>query len=190
MDGCNGEGTWGTPINSFSLVSYFPEPLGRFLDRLRSDLVADCHAKAHLTVLPPRSLGCPVDEAWKELKAGLRDFSPFHVALKDIEVFEPTQVIYVSVGMGYDQLEHMHRVLNAGRLEFKEPYEYHPHVTVAQDLAPGCVAAAKETAIRRWREFPHRRDFTVDQLTFVRNTEENRWTDLARFALDHSNVSI
>ncbi len=187
MDGCMGEGIL---INSFALVSYLPEPLSGFLDGLRSDLVRECRAKAHVTLLPPRPLRASAEDAWQELKAGLQDFQPFRVELGDIEIFPVTQVIYLSVGRGRAQLERMHLTLNAGRLQFGEPFLYHPHVTVAQDLEPGDVAAAADTAARRWREFPHRRDFTVDQLTFVQNTLENRWTDLAGCALDHSNISI
>jgi 2'-5' RNA ligase len=187
MDGCKGE---GSRINSFALVSYLPEPLGGFLDRLRSELVRESHAKAHLTLLPPRPILCPADEAWQELKARLQDFPPFRVELEDIEIFPVSQVIYVSVGLGRAELERMHYKLNAGGVEFREPFSYHPHVTVTQDLEPETVAAAAETAARCWREFPHRRDFLVDRLTFVQNTLDNRWIDLARSELHHSNISI
>lgn len=175
MDGCNGR---GTRINSFALVSYLPEPLAGYLDSLRNDLVQECRAKAHLTVLPPRPLVCPVKDALQELVEALQDFQPFHVELGDIEVFPDTQVIYVSVGAGSAELERLHRALNSGRLEFREPFAFHPHVTLAQELEPGRIAAATELAMRRWREFPHARDFMVDHLTFVQNTIENRWTDL------------
>jgi hypothetical protein len=40
-----------------------------------------------------------------------------------------------------------------------------------------------ELAAARWREFPHSRGFTVDKLTFVQNTLQNRWTDLAAMDL-------
>jgi 2'-5' RNA ligase len=72
----------------------------------------------------------------------------------------------------------MHQALNRGPLEFAEPFEYHPHVTLAQQLLPEQVEASAALARRKWREFPHSRSFMVDRLTFVQNTVENRWADL------------
>jgi 2'-5' RNA ligase superfamily len=168
MSGCNGE---GCGINSFALVSYLPSPLGEFLDRLRGDLVSECRAKAHVTILPPRPLLCPAPEALRELSAAL------------VEVFPVTQVVYLSVAAGGIELKRLHSALNAGRLWFQEPFEYHPHVTLAQDLDTAAVAAAADEARRRWHEFKSAGSFEVNRLMFVQNTLENRWEDLDGFAL-------
>jgi len=180
MSGCNGG---GVGINSFALVSYLPPPLGGFLDRLRTDLVCDCQAKAHLTVLPPRPLNCPPEEAWRELASALQEVAPFLVELGDVEVFPESQVVYLSVAVGGMELKRLHSDLNAGRLWFQEPFDYHPHVTLAQDLDNGAVAAATDLARARWREFRQWRSFVVNRLTFVQNTLENRWVDLNGFRL-------
>jgi 2'-5' RNA ligase len=182
MHGSNG--AQGTAINSFALISYLPEPLAGFLDSLRCELVPRCQARSHVTVLPPRPLvaGVP-DSAWRDLNNHLNDFPPFRVELTSIDVFEGTNVIYLSVGAGYCELERMHGALNRGPLEFCEPFEYHPHVTLAQQLLPEQVESAGALARRRWHEFPYSRSFMVDRLTFVQNTIENRWTDLAGRAL-------
>jgi 2'-5' RNA ligase len=176
MSGCSGD---GARINSFALVSYLPQPLAGFLDRLRSDLVRECQAKAHVTILPPRPIFGPVDAAWEALKVGLQDFSPFRVELKNIEIFPVTQVIYLSVGPGFTELERMHSAANTGAFEFQEPFPYYPHITVAHEMEPDFVATAAEIARSRWREYPDARDFIVDRLTFVQNTLENRWMDLS-----------
>jgi 2'-5' RNA ligase len=177
MNGCDGV---GNAINSFALISYLPEPLAGFLNSLRCELVPRCQAKTHVTVLPPRPLaeGLP-ETAWNDLNDALDGFPPFRVELTSIEVFEGTNVIYLSVGAGYRELEKMHTVLNRGPLKFDEPFEYHPHVTLAQQLLPDQVEAAVAHARARWREFPHSHSFLVDRLTFVQNTEENQWADLA-----------
>lgn len=180
MDGCNGG---GSGVNSFALVSYLPEPLAGFLDQLRVDLVRECRAKAHVTVLPPRPLLCPAEEAWRELHQSLQDCPPFRVELGAIEVFPITDVIYLSVEQGHKELEQLHRRLNTGCVAFHEPFNFHPHVTLAQELDPGSVASAREWAARRWNEFSHPRSFRVDRLMFVQNTLENRWTDLHGFPL-------
>jgi 2'-5' RNA ligase len=177
MNGCNGA---GNAINSFALISYLPEPLAGFLDSLRCELVPLCQAKSHITVLPPRPLaaGLP-DNAWRDLSDLLGGFPPFRVELGSIEVFQGTNVIYLSVCAGYRELEKMHAELNRGPLKFDEPFEYHPHVTLAQQLSPEEVESAVANARSRWREFPYSRSFTVDRLTFVQNTLDNRWKDLA-----------
>ena len=175
MGCCNGE---GSSVNSFALVSYLPDPLAGFLDRLRNELVRHCESRAHVTVLPPRPLNVSPDEAWRELVDGLHDVEPFQVELGRVEVFPVTQVLYLSVNAGHNELKRLHNALNHGRLRFEEPFTYHPHVTLAQDLESHQVAAAMELANTRWREFNHSRSFTVDRLTFVQNTLENRWTDL------------
>ncbi len=186
--GCSGNGG-GSPINSFALVSYLPDPLAGYLDHLRTELVTECHARAHVTVLPPRPLGCLPEDAWREIQDALRDFQPLRVELGQVDVFPQTQVVYVSLKMGHSALKRLHDVLNAGCVAFEEPFEYHPHITVGQDLKPEKVAAAVELASRRWREFPGARWFEVDKLTLVQNTLDNRWMDL-RVSLLSSPVTI
>jgi 2'-5' RNA ligase len=176
MDSVKGR---GGQLNSFALVSYLSDPLAEFLNRLRCDLVPECVAKAHVTVLPPRPLKSSSEEACQDLQRGLQDFQPFHGKLSEIAVFPGLQAVYLSITTGYQELERMHAALNTGRLAYEESFPYHPHLTLAQQLAPQELAAAMELAAARWREFPYSRGFTVDKLTFVQNTLENRWTDLA-----------
>ena len=169
----------GGDVNSFALVSYLSDPLAGFLNRLRCDLVPQCLAKAHVTVLPPRPLRSTPEEAWQELQQRLHDFHAFRVELGEIAIFPGFQAVYLSIETGCQELERMHTALNTGRLAWEEPFQYYPHLTLAQELPPQELAAAMELAAWRWREFPHPRRFTVEKLTFVQNTVENRWTDLA-----------
>jgi 2'-5' RNA ligase len=188
MNGSNGR---ETRINSFALVSYLPGSLAELLDEIRHDFAPESRAKAHVTILPPRPLiefpskpaGTAAAEAMDELRVRLQEFPPFKVALGEIEIFEGTQVIYVSIQNGFAELERMHSALNAGRVAFQEPYPYHPHVTIAQELAPEDVHNAAQFARWRWSEFKHSRSVWIDRLTFVQNTLENCWTDLAMLNL-------
>ena len=185
MDGSSGR---ETRINSFALVSYLSGPLAGLLDEIRHDFAPDSRAKAHLTILPPRplaSFGSPtaITGAVEELQTRLQDFAPFDVDLGDIEVFPGTFVIYVSIQSGFGELERMHQALNFGSLAWEEPHTYHPHVTVVQELAPVDVLNAAQFARWRWSEFKHSRTVRVDRLTFVQNTVENSWADLAMLDL-------
>lgn len=175
MDGsCGGEAR----INSFALVSYCSGPLADYLTRLRRDLVPDCEAKAHLTVLPPRPIHGSAEDAVRGLTEGLQDFGPVLVELGGVAMFEDSRVIYLSVKTGHEELERMHDALNDGDVAFEEPFPYHPHITLAQDLSPDSFASVMERAQRHWNSWPHPRSFVVEKLTFVQNTFENRWCDL------------
>jgi len=173
--------SWGDgvePVDSFALVTYIPLPLGRFLDDLRRELVPNFIPRAHVTILPPRPLAAP-RAAWEHVYATIKDFGPFEIAADHIELFGSTSVVYLGIGAGRRVLLRMHERLNAGPTSFPESFEYHPHITLAQDLDPSEAAGKYELARRRWVEYKGERWFAVDRVTFVQNTNRNRWLDLA-----------
>jgi 2'-5' RNA ligase len=169
-------------INSYALVAYIPDPLGRFLDDLRRLLVPGSDPHAHVTLLPPRPLQAPA-----EALAQIRDFAEhlpvFEVEATKLAVFPKTNVIYIEIGNGREMLTAAHGMLNRDALAFTEPFPYHPHITLAQELPPEEVPAAVEIAQRWWNDYPHPRVFPVRQLAFVQNSNCNRWTDLATVPL-------
>jgi 2'-5' RNA ligase len=172
-----------TAINSFSLVAYLPEPLGEFIGQLRRELVSECRARAHVTLLPPRALACPAGLAVSEIRSRLQNFAPFRVEFGEVRFFPQTNVVYLSVNSGLRDLEHLHDILNCGEAGSAENFPYHPHLTLAQQLDPGAMAAAGELVSRRWQAFPFSRGFQLDALTFVQNTLDNVWLDLAEVQL-------
>jgi 2'-5' RNA ligase len=171
------------PINSFAVVTYIRGPLADFLNGLRSELVLGCDSHAHVTILPPRPLNTDVASATEFISAHVGQFRAFPIQVTRIRVFPITHVIYADIGEGTAELEQMHRVLNRDGLFFEEPFEYHPHLTLAQGLMPEDVPDLIQLAERRWDEWSHGRTFTVNMLTFVQNTVENKWLDLADWTL-------
>lgn len=170
-------------VNLFSLVTYIPDPLGSFLDRLRQELVPSCLLRAHVTVLPPRPLPIEPGAAWTQICRRLAEFAPFNVCAGDVEIFSVSSVIYLAVKEGFAELCRLHEQLNTDSLAYGEPFPYHPHITLAQQLAPEQIEGVYELARRRWAEFPHPRCFRVDRLTFVQGTVSNSWVDLAECCL-------
>jgi len=170
-------------INSFALVCYLPGALGAFLDRLRSELVVSCHARSHVTVLPPRQLYSPESLATRQIADYVPECAPFAIDLGSVEVFPETKVIYLGLSCGNERLRCMHDSLNSDFLGFPEPFVYHPHVTLAQGLHPSDVVEATKLATARWSEFQHSRSFQVETLTFVQNTSTNHWLDLVSYEL-------
>ncbi len=170
-------------INSYALVAYVPDPLGSFLDGLRVELVPSSEPHAHITVLPPRPLSVPPNGAWDELRASATGFPVFEVEAVGVEVFDATAVVYLAVGRGFDRLRELNRLLNAGAVHFDEPFAYHPHITLAQDIPLETVPNIVRLARARWAEYRGARSFRAERITFVQNTIENRWVDLAECPL-------
>lgn len=178
--GCRPEAPDG--INCFALVTYLPSPLGSFLNALRQELVPGCHLRSHVTILPPRKLeSCTA--GWAQLSQQTIDFEPFRIELEAIEVFPATSVIYVSIGRGREELVRMHESLARHSLAFREPFQFHPHVTLAQGLVGDQVTEGVELARRRWASFSGPREFMLDSMTFVQNTVTSDWVDLGELSL-------
>lgn len=163
----------------YALVIYLPPPLGSFLDDLRLEMVPGCNPHAHVSVLPPRPLPLAPEAGIAESRRIVAGFAPFEIELGQIEIFPQTDVIYISIEAGVEHLRRLHGALNQGALAFEEPFPYHPHVTLAQELEPGDVQPLRELAERRWREFPGDRGFRAEHAVFVRNTHGRLWVDLA-----------
>lgn len=170
-------------LNSFALVSYIPEPLAHFLDSLRTELVPNCFLRAHVTILPPRPIQAPAEKAWQHIRDTAYSFDPIKIELKSVEIFPVSDVIYVSIGAGQDEIKQMHQLLNERSLSFDEPFEFHPHVTLAQNLTPDQVDELSEVARKRWADYQGDRTFRVQTITFVQNTRWDGWANLAEMAL-------
>ncbi len=166
-----------------AVVAYLPPPLGDFLDRMRGDLVPGCRLRSHVTVLPPRKLAASDARLVDEFAERLSGVQPFELRLANVELFESTRVAYLSIGEGGSELERLHQLLNRGAFAFNEFFPFHPHVTIAQEIPPGEVAAVLECARRQWRAFPHSTSFTLETLTLVRNLDPETWVDLSDYSL-------
>src|SRR5215471_18653934 len=87
-------------LNVFALVIYIPDPLGRFLDDLRRDLVPSCRPHAHVSVLPPRPLAVDWQVAGQQVRTCADAWAPFEIELGPIRMFPVTNVIYIELSRG------------------------------------------------------------------------------------------
>jgi len=170
-------------VNLFALVVYIPDPLARFLDDLREELVPACLPRAHVTILPPRPVSVDVDEAIEHTRALVAGFAPFDVVAGEVEMFPSTDVIYINIKQGEAELREVNQALSRGPLSFADPFPYHPHITLAQDLPPDRVKPLYELACQRWAAFRHSRRIRADRACFVQSTVAATWVDLAEFKL-------
>jgi 2'-5' RNA ligase len=115
----------------------------------------------------------------QQLRHAMPGFVPFEVELGEVAVFESTRVIYLELLCGQHELDDIHRILNSESLYFKEPFEYHPHVTLAQ--GPTVLEDTENKVILardRWDSFRSQRKFLVNSVTFVQNGGPCGWLDL------------
>ncbi|MEX2299720.1 MAG: 2'-5' RNA ligase family protein [Bryobacterales bacterium] len=169
-------------INSFAVVAYLSDPVARFVDKLRREMTPGCPHRAHVTVLPPRPLWIPADEAVEQARSILSRFEPFEMTLGAVTMFESTHVVKLSVQTGLNELRTLHDILNTGPFDQAEEYQYVPHVTLCHDVTGQDCTKHFEFASERWAEFGAP-PVWVDTLTFVQQNSEAKWTDLADLAL-------
>jgi 2'-5' RNA ligase len=173
----------GIVVNQFALVAYIPEPLSTFLDELRIALVPGCMPHAHVSVLPPRALSVDWKQASEQGRSLAAGFDSFEIEAGEMAIFPVTDVIYLEISKGADELRRMHNAMNSDALAFDEPFIYHPHVTLAQQLEPSNVQSVYAEACRRWAAYAGKRSFWAEKLVFVQNTEDKGWIDLTQFTL-------
>lgn len=170
-------------LNFFAVVNYLANPIAKFVDELRRELTPDCPHRAHVTVLPPRALAVPAGEAIRDCERLLADVEPFEMRLGSVDLFESTQVIKLSFASGIPRLKELHDLLAASKMTGIENFEFIPHITLGQDLPAGRVEEYLATARRKWEAFKPAPPILIENLTFVQQTIDGCWLDLAEIEL-------
>ncbi len=142
-----------------------------------------CNPHAHVSVLPPRPIAVDWQVAGEQVRVCAGNWTPFEIGLEGIRIFPVTNVIYVELGEGAEEMFRIHAAMNSQALEFDEPFIYHPHITLAQEIPPAEVAAVHRRAQEIWEAYSGPRSFRAERATFVQNTLGNCWIDLAEFSL-------
>jgi 2'-5' RNA ligase len=169
----------------YALVAYVRNPVGEFVEKLRRELHPELpHMAAHLTLLPPRRLDGSESVAIQALEQTCRDLEPFEVALGEVETFIPvTPTVFIRVAHAATRMQEVHDRLNRDGVCCTEELPYIPHLTIAKMGTEEQAWKAFEMARRRWAKYAGSRHIALEELTFVRENETNRWVDLGTMAL-------
>ena len=175
----------------YALVAYVRDAVGEFIENLRRELHPDLPLlPAHLTILPPRPLQGSELAALEMLEDICSRVEPFEVTLSDAETFVPvTPTVFIRVDKGAYRMRELHDRLNTLVLKSEEEWPYMPHLTIAKLSTEPLAQAAFITARDRWAEFHGSRRIHVQELTFVREQQEDHWVDLAGVPLGRSLVN-
>jgi 2'-5' RNA ligase len=133
----------------------------------------------HVTLLPPTPVGAgAMDEVEAHLAEAAAGREPFTMHLAGTGTFRPiSPVVFVQVAAGVADCELLERAIRSGPLDRELDYPYHPHVTVAQDIAP----AALDDAYEGMSSFVAR--FAVEQFVLFSRDPEGRWAWRNEFPL-------
>ena len=178
--GCEGE---TADTCHFALVSYLPGRLAEFLDQLRFELKPGCVLRSHVTILPPRPIHLDIGQSTHQIAEQGNVTAPFTVELGPVDTFKKSNVVYLTLRRGANELRALHGSLNAGQLRYDPVYPYHPHITLAQNLTPEQAESLAANASERWAGYNGPREFSVEVLSFVRSCEPGVWQDLAHVDL-------
>jgi 2'-5' RNA ligase len=169
----------------YALVAYVRNSMGRFVESMRRDLHPEhTHLAAHITVLPPRPLSGSEEDAIAFLRREAPKIEAFEVTLGDVETFHPaTPTVFIRVQRSAHRIRDVHDRLNVGPLECHEEWPYMPHLTIVKMPHAEQTPDALGESRRRWADYQGSRTTVIDELAFVRESENNQWIDLARFSL-------
>jgi 2'-5' RNA ligase len=126
------------PRRNIGVAIEVPPPFGATLRQWRRRL-GDPEASRvppHVTLLPPTSLPherLPVVE--EHLRRIAAEERPFTITLRGTGTFRPVSpVTFVQLAAGISDCERLERRVRSGPLARETKFNYHPHVTVAQDV--------------------------------------------------------
>ena len=147
-----GNGKPGSDGISVGVILRFPPEVAEELQRWRASF-GDPMAgviPAHITLVTTT-----MTQDWEATRCHVRDVAskqePFMVTIAGTGSFRPVSpVVFLKVDDGFAECVRLHKRLQTGPLERELPFAYHPHVTVAHDVAPESLDEA-ETALKNYR---------------------------------------
>lgn len=178
-------------LPQYAVVAYVKSEVGSFVEELRRELYPEhAHLPAHLTMLPPRQLLGGEGETVQALHELCRTVEPFDVAVGEVASFCPvTPTVFLQVEHGAYRMRELHDRLNTDLFQQEEPWPYMPHLTIVKMATVAEAEAARAAAAARWGGFRGSKRILVDRLTFVRESSEGRWLDLAPVRLGGRTVA-
>ncbi|MEV1156389.1 2'-5' RNA ligase family protein [Micromonospora chokoriensis] len=157
-----------------------PEPWGGQLTRRRVEAGDPLAVPAHVTLLGPTEIQTAnLAAVERHLAAVAAAHLPFTLHLRGTGTFRPvTQVVFVAVAAGISECELLAAAIAAAPgLHRQARFPYHPHVTVAQDVAPEALDKVYEDLA----DFSAM--FEVDAFTLFSHSGQARWQPRRDFRL-------
>jgi len=137
---------------SVGVILGFPAEIAEELQRWRAsfgDPLAEV-VPAHITLVTTTPTH-DWDATLRHVREVARCQSPFMVTIAGTGTFRPVSpVVFIKVEDGFEECVDLHRKLQQGPLHRDLPFAYHPHVTIAHDVAPENLDEA-ETVLKTYK---------------------------------------
>lgn len=139
----------------------------------------------HVTLIPPTTIGTDeLDLVLAQMSATCEETPGFTLDLRGTGTFRPiSDVVFVAVSRGISECELLAQQLRQGPFDTPLNFPYHPHVTVAQNVASEFLDEVYECL----EDF--KANFVVDHIALHRQNANGSWDQIARFALAKENPS-
>lgn len=174
VDAEDGEITLGVSIT-------VPEPYAAELTHWRvrvGDPLANL-VEPHITLIPPTAIPvAQLPDVLDRLRWHAARHHDFTLHLRGTGTFRPiSDVVFVTVSQGISACEILADDLRFGPLEVPLQFPYHPHVTVAHNVAEGYLDEAYE-GLENFRA-----NLVVDQVAVHRQNDNGSWDRIATYPL-------
>ncbi len=183
------DGPEPSPLGWFALVCYVPDPQRSFLDSLRQSIPGKPLPPVHVTVLPPRPLRSPSNEAYSQVGNVVRGFSAFEAELSEVRHFLQTDFLYLDIAEGSSTLCEVHRKLDVGPLEYSETYDFRPHLTLGGPIPVDSLPAVQQRISAEWQKSDCPRRVLIEELVclwMAPNASDKHWERYGSFSLSDS----
>lgn len=98
----------------------------------------------HITLISG-SYGESWEQAARQVRRVAQGSACFEVRLASVGSFRPaSEVVYLPLAAGAERCWELHRQLLADQLRHESQFEYHPHLTIAQNVPSADLDAAQE----------------------------------------------
>jgi 2'-5' RNA ligase len=168
-------------VPTIGVAVAIPEPWATQLQDYRTS-VGDAMATTiptHITLVPPTEVSDRgLEEVEGHLASSAVGLPAFRVHLRGTGTFRPVSpVVFVTLVEGIAQCEQLAQALRRGPLAVDLTFPYHPHVTIAHDIAEERL----DRAFAELADFECA--FDVDDFQLYVHDHERGWTPTRYFAL-------
>lgn len=161
------------------VVLLVPDPIGSRVTHLR-DRIGDALGMAiptHITLLPPTRVTAEQSDALEEHLARVAsDHDAPTINVNGSDTFRPTsEVVFLAISEGVRACADLNAAVCAGPVRSPSAFPFHPHITLAHDLAPEVLddVAAEYADVRA--------GFQVPQISLYSLDDEGRWQVRAHY---------
>jgi 2'-5' RNA ligase len=170
-------------VSTIGVAIAIPQPYGDELQRFRASF-GDPRADAiptHITLVPPTEVKGDLEPVRTHLADVARRHPAFPLRLRGTATFRPVSpVVFVNVTEGISSCELLSEDSRQGPLAQELAFPFHPHVTVAHDVAEEALDLAYETLA------DFEASFEVDSFHLYVHGADGVWRAAADYVLDHA----